>query len=103
MPLQRLRSAARIGHLRQTDEMLAMAVDERGYRRDPHNIDTSPHQGKAFSAEIDDGRRESELAVEPGFDRVVVGRRYVDWLRRHQGSNMRRYNFRGHVIAGPIV
>ena len=93
----------RVGHLRETDEMLAMAVDERGHRRDLHYIDAAPHQGKTFSTEIDDRRRESEFSVEPGLDRVVVGGRHVYRLRRHQSPNMRRYDFRGRVIAGPIV
>ena len=83
--------------------MLAMAVDERRHRCDPHYIDTAPHQGKTFGAEIDDSRRESELTVEPGLNRVVVRGRHVYRLRRHKGPNMRRYDFRGHVIAGAIV
>src|SRR6478735_5937760 len=103
MPFQRLRSTARVGHLSETDEMLAMAVDERGHRRDFHYIDAATHQGKTFGAKIDDRRRERELAVEPGLDRVVVGGCHVYRLRCHQSPNMRRYDFRGRVIAGPIV
>src|SRR5262245_12336986 len=62
--------AACVRHLEQADEMLAVAIDKRCHRLDPHNVNTATYQGKTLGAEIRDRRRKRELTVEPRLDRM---------------------------------
>jgi hypothetical protein len=79
--------------------MLAAGIDEGSSRLEPHYIDPCPDQGKALGAEVRYHRRKRKLAIEPRLDRVVVGRRHVGGHRRHEATDMRRYDLACDLIA----
>src|SRR6516164_11118791 len=66
--------AACVWHLEQADEMLAMAVDKRCHRLDPHNIHPATYQWKTLRPEIGDCRCKSKLTVKPRLYCMVTRR-----------------------------
>ena len=68
--------------------MLAGAVDQGRHRLEPDHVDAAADEREALPGEVDDDRREGQLAVEPRLDRVVVRGGDVRRLRRHQGADM---------------
>ncbi|MGD9509228.1 MAG: hypothetical protein AB7O95_04185 [Geminicoccaceae bacterium] len=69
--------------------MLPAAIDD--HRRNPAIDIAEPaaDQREALLARILGRRREVDLAVEPGLDRMTVGRDYVDRMAGLQCSDMR--------------
>src|SRR5690348_7464664 len=60
------------GQNKHVDEMLAPGVDKHRYVLTTQNVQTPANQGKPVIGKVLDRRREIQLAVEPGFYRVLV-------------------------------
>ena len=86
------RLALGIGGLRheQVDDVLAPFVDHGADRARVEVIEPAADQGKTLRGEVDHRRRDVELAVEPGFYGVLVGRDHVDQMAGLQRAQMRR-------------
>src|SRR4029079_6342324 len=54
---------------------------------------------ESLGAEVRYHRRKRKLAIEPRLERVVVGRRHVGGHRRHEATDMRRYDLACDLIA----
>jgi len=75
--------------------MLAAGVDEHGYGAALDYVQAATLQGKSFVYKIVDRRSERELAVEPGFYGVLVGRLNVFEMAGLEGTQMSIHYGRG--------
>src|SRR5580704_16346909 len=56
----------------QIDHVLAPVIDDRGHRLAVDVIEPAADQGKTLRGQVDDRRRNVELAVEPRLDGVLI-------------------------------
>ena len=70
------------------DDMLAAGVDEGGDGSPAGYIEASTKQGEPIAGKVADRRCEIDPAVEPGFDRVLVGGFDVGEMAGLQGAKM---------------
>src|SRR5206468_12904954 len=67
----------------EIDQMFMPLIDDGGDGTVVDVVESAANEGKAFGDEVDDGGREIELAVEPGFNRVLIGRGDVEQVIAH--------------------
>jgi hypothetical protein len=72
----------------QIDNMFIALVDERRYFPTMYVIQPTSDQTEALGREILNRWRESELSVEPRFDRMLIGRGDIEKVSGKQGANM---------------
>ena len=63
---------------KQVNNMSIALVDQCSYVLPIQIIQPASDQAEAAVGKIVNGRREFKLSVEPGFDRVLVGRRNIE-------------------------
>ena len=80
--------------------MLADAVDQRHRRTAADALAARAFQDIALRREIAHQRGEIDLALEPGFDDMAVGRRHLDHGGTGQGRHMARYRFLARCLDG---
>src|SRR5580693_3924481 len=82
----------------QIDHMLAAAIDDRCHRLAVDVIEPAADQGKTLRGQIDDRRRDVELAVEPRLDGVLVAGFHVGQMPGLQRAQMRRHDVAGDLL-----
>ena len=80
--------------------MLAASIDDRGDGLAVDIVEPSADQPEALGCQVDDRRRDVELAVEPWFHRVLVARLHVGQVVAPEAS-ARAPTQRRRARAGP--
>ena len=81
----------------QIDDVLAALIDDRSHRLAVDVIEAAAEQRKALRGQVDDRRRDVDLAVEPRLDRMLVAGFHVHQVSGLQRADMRRHDFVGDV------
>src|SRR5271157_4950663 len=77
----------------QVDNMLITLVDERRYFPTIQIIQTASNQAETMFREILNRRGEFKLSVEPGFNRMLIGRRHIEEVCGEQGAKVTGHHF----------
>src|ERR1700692_4815627 len=83
---------------KQIHHGLAPAIDDRAHRRPGDVIEPAADQGKTLRGQVDDRRRDVELAVEPRLDGVLVAGFDVG-----QRTGLQRAQVRRHDVARDLL
>jgi hypothetical protein len=95
--------ACRVGGGRHenVDHVLAMLIHERRNRSAIDIVETTADERESVLREIGHRGREIQLAIEPRFDRVLIGRADVHQMRHNQRSHMTGDHFaRKKLVSG---
>src|ERR1700752_3426559 len=77
--------------------MLAPGIDHGCHRAAVNDVNAAALQWKSLIGKIVDGGREIQFAVEPGLDRVLIGRDDIDEMPGLQRPQMGIDNLRGKL------
>src|SRR5271165_5517979 len=77
----------------QVDNMLITLVNEGRYFPTIKIIQTASNQAEAMFRIILNRRGEFKLSVEPGFNRMLIGRRHIEQVRGEQGAKVTGHHF----------
>src|SRR4029077_15885904 len=82
----------------EIDHVLAAAIDDRRHRLAVDVIERAADQGESLPGQVDDRRRDVELAVEPRLDGVLVAGFDVGQMSGLQRAQMRRHDVAGDLL-----
>ena len=83
--------------------MLITLVDERRYLPTIEIIQTTSDQAEAVVGKILNRRGEFKLSVEPGFNRMLIGRRHIEQVSGKQGANVTGDHFLCERVAARAI
>ena len=66
-------------------------------------IQTSSGQTETVFGKIVNGWRELKLSIEPGFDRMLIGRRDIEQVSGQQGANVTGNHLLGERVAARAI
>ena len=84
-------SAARLsrgGPDKEIDDVIAVAVDEGSGRSAGDVVQTASGEREAFRGKVPDRRGEVQLAVEPGFDGVLISGGHIEEMVAHERTDV---------------
>ena len=79
--------------------MFVSVINERDHPFAVEIIESATYEREAAERKIVHIRREIDFAIEPGFDRVLVGRRNIDQMGGEKRADMIRNDFVNELIA----